>query len=382
MKALKRIQSFTILGLFLVFTSCSLLTGKDGANTRVTLRIGSDLYHRLSSRAAEITDSEEGGGFEIDVEIKGDYSEKKSATISENGAQIVFTDIPEGSTIYAQGKIFKTAYGRKIMLYNGKSEEITIEEGDGNFLELLLKKTKVTLIFDTDGGSEIASQTIFVQETALEPEITPEKTGYTFLGWFASKSDKDFFDFSTPIVEDTLLLAKWVKNENVFIPTSNTEFYDYSLSASDTYLLRLNGYNYSNTSYGAALKGYIKTSNISATLYVDIVGTNKSTGDNHGGFKFEPSPTNSISDSSVDVIFFTSSTGSFEVGRRTDNGVNYQMDYQQNGLTATYSFMNNCTVSSMKFGETECSTAEEFFTNAKSVNSGESKHSYFTITKN
>ena len=382
MKALKRIQSFTILGLFLVFTSCSLLTGKDGANTRVTLRIGSDLYHRLSSRAAEITGSEEGGGFEIDVEIKGDYSDKKSATISENGAQIIFSDIPEGAKIYAEGKIFKDAYGRKIMLYNGKSEEITIEEGDENFLELLLKKTKVTLIFDSDGGSEIASQTIFVQETALEPENAPEKDGYTFLGWFASESDKYFFDFSTPIVDDTTILAKWVKNENVFTPTSNTEFYDYSLLDSDTYLLRLNGYNYSNTSDGAALKGYIKTSNISATLYVDIVGTNKSTGDNHGGFKFEPSIPHLIRDSSVDVIFFTSSTGSFEVGRRTSNGVNYQMDSQDKGLTATYSFMNNCTVSSMKFGETECSTAEEFFTNAKSVNSGPSSHSYFEISKN
>ena len=219
-------------------------------------------------------------------------------------------------------------------------------------------------------------------ENVIEPEITPEKDGYTFLGYFASESDKYFFDFSTPIVDDTTILAKWVKNENVFTPTSNTEFYDYSLLDSDTYLLRLNGYNYSNTNYGAALKGYIKNSNISATLYVDIVGTNKSTGDNHGGFKFEPDPTNSISNSSVDVIFFTSSTGSFEVGRRDSYGVNYQMDYQQNGLTATYSFMNNCTVSSMKFGETECSTAEEFFTKAKSVNSGESKHSYFEISKN
>ena len=382
MKALKRIQSFTILGLFLVFTSCSLLTGKDGANTRVTLRIGSDLYHRLSSRAAEITDSEEGGGFEIDVEIKGDYSDKKSATISENGAQIIFSDIPEGAKIYAEGKIFKDAYGRKIMLYNGKSEEITIEEGDGNFLELLLKKQADFLVaFDTDGGTEVDNQLLFSGESALEPESAPTKDGYTFLGWFADASDKDFFDFSTPIVEDTLLFAKWVKNENVFTPTSNTQFYDYSLSASDTYLLRLNGYNFSHTSYGAALKGCIENSNISATLYVDIVGTNKSTGDNHGGFKFEPKP-NSISDSSVDVIFFTSSTGSFEVGRRDSGGKNYQMDYPQKGLTATYSFMNNCTVSSMKFGETECSTAEEFFTNAKSVNSGPSKHSYFEISKN
>lgn len=268
------------------------------------------------------------------------------------------------------------------MLYNGKSEEITIEEGDGNFLELLLKKTKVTLIFDTDGGSEIASQTIFVQETALEPEITPEKTGYTFLGWFADASDKDFFDFSTPIVEDTLLLAKWVKNENVFTPTSNTAAYSYQLPESTTYILRLNNYNYTSGQWASSLYCNLGNSDIHATLYVDILGTNKSIGGNHGGFKIA-ALNSSVTNSSVDVIFFSSSTGSFEVGRQDSSSGDLQVG-DSSRISATFSFLSTCTVSNMTFGGTACSTTDDFLAKAtgQTSESSGSNHSKFTITKN
>jgi len=457
MKALKRIQSFTILGLFLVFASCSLLIDKEGGGSSVTLKIGSDVYERIHSRAieneaGENTDNSE-KEFSIDVELKGDYTEKKSAMISKDGAQIEFLDIPEGSEVYAEAKIFKESYGRKVAIYSGKTDAITILEGaneltlslgmqpylivtfitDGTndieeqllylgenviepeitpekdgytFLGWVLNESDteffdfstpieenttlfakwadnanvVTLNFDTDGGTEIEQQKLSPGEIAQEPEITPEKTGYTFLGWFASESDRDFFDFSTPIVEDTTILAKWVANDNVKVPTSNTADYSFSLSESTTYILRLNGFNYTAGQWASSLYCNLANSDIHATLYVDIGGTNKSIGGNHGGLVIA-ALNSSVTNSSVDVIFFSTSTGSFEFGRQDSGKPDLQV---KDSISTTFSFLNTCTLSNMTFGGTACSTTDDFLAKAtgQTSESSGSNHSKFTITKN
>lgn len=65
------------------------------------------------------------------------------------------------------------------------------------------KTFKVT--FDTDGGSEVAEQTIVYGKTAYKP-ADPTKTGFTFGKW---QKDGVDYDFSTPVTADITLKATW-----------------------------------------------------------------------------------------------------------------------------------------------------------------------------
>ena len=63
-----------------------------------------------------------------------------------------------------------------------------------------------TVSFDTDGGSEIPSQTVKRNESATLPD-EPTKYGYTFAGWYSGSIAWDFDEYK--IRKDTVLTAKW-----------------------------------------------------------------------------------------------------------------------------------------------------------------------------
>lgn len=65
-----------------------------------------------------------------------------------------------------------------------------------------------TVTFDTNGGSSLDEVTVFDGETVVEP-TTPSKDGYSFYGWYSDSTFNIPFDFSTPIVGDITLYAKW-----------------------------------------------------------------------------------------------------------------------------------------------------------------------------
>lgn len=62
-----------------------------------------------------------------------------------------------------------------------------------------------TVIFDTNGGSEIAKQSVEDGKTVTQPPI-PTKRGYDFVGWYMGN---ETFDFNTKIKADVTLKAKW-----------------------------------------------------------------------------------------------------------------------------------------------------------------------------
>ena len=85
---------------------------------------------------------------------------------------------------------------------------------------LLTKKTPIktyTVTFDTNGGTTIESQ--YVEEGNLATKPTdPQKEGYTFLYWTYNNRE---FNFSTPIVEDIILVAEYTNNEYIITFDSN-----------------------------------------------------------------------------------------------------------------------------------------------------------------
>ena len=81
----------------------------------------------------------------------------------------------------------------------------------------------ITVSFDTDGGSNVASQKISSGSKATKPS-NPTKSGYTFVEWQLNGSA---YDFSKAVTGNITLTAKW--KENVVYTIKKTKVDNFSL---------------------------------------------------------------------------------------------------------------------------------------------------------
>lgn len=71
-----------------------------------------------------------------------------------------------------------------------------------------------TVAFDTRGGSTVPSAMTAQNKTMAAP-ADPERSGYTFAGWYKDAACTEVWDFSKDVVTaDMTLYAKWTKNES------------------------------------------------------------------------------------------------------------------------------------------------------------------------
>ena len=68
---------------------------------------------------------------------------------------------------------------------------------------------KYTVIFNSNGGSSIASQTVEDGSKITKP-ATPTRSGYTFVGWTLNGSN---YDFNSAVKGNITLVAKWTENQ-------------------------------------------------------------------------------------------------------------------------------------------------------------------------
>ena len=73
-------------------------------------------------------------------------------------------------------------------------------------LVLYLQNT-VTVTFDTQGGTIYRAVEIKPNSEVARP-VDPVKEGHVFAGWYIGKTNERF-DFSTKILEDITITAKW-----------------------------------------------------------------------------------------------------------------------------------------------------------------------------
>lgn len=66
--------------------------------------------------------------------------------------------------------------------------------------------------FETFDGSYVAEQIINENETAIEPD-EPVRLKFVFDGWYEDETLEIEFDFSTIIIKDTTIYAKWKKDK-------------------------------------------------------------------------------------------------------------------------------------------------------------------------
>ncbi len=80
------------------------------------------------------------------------------------------------------------------------------------------EETTYTVSFNTNGGSDVTSQTVKSGEKVTKPIADPIRGGYRFDGWYTSNDDgktlsDSAFDFNTEIKSDITLYAKWTDVE-------------------------------------------------------------------------------------------------------------------------------------------------------------------------
>ena len=88
--------------------------------------------------------------------------------------------------------------------------EIPSTENGGDNNEGIPQTVYYTVVFDTDGGTDIANQTVKSGEKAVKPK-DPEKkrtesTIYKFVGWYIGENE---YDFESEINSDITITAKW-----------------------------------------------------------------------------------------------------------------------------------------------------------------------------
>ena len=70
-----------------------------------------------------------------------------------------------------------------------------------------------TVLFETNGGNDIASKTVTKNSVIKEPE-SPIKDGFDFEGWYTDKELKTKYDFTEKVTKNFTLYAKWTEKDN------------------------------------------------------------------------------------------------------------------------------------------------------------------------
>lgn len=72
--------------------------------------------------------------------------------------------------------------------------------------------TYYTVTFESNGGSEVASQQVEKGKTATEPD-DPTKEGYNFTDWYSDDTLQNEYDFSSAITKNITLYAGWTESD-------------------------------------------------------------------------------------------------------------------------------------------------------------------------
>lgn len=97
--------------------------------------------------------------------------------------------------------------------------------------------TEYTVTFNSNGGSEVSSQTVIVGNKVTKP-TDPTKDGFIFIGWSSTEDGSDLWDFDNDLVSDDMTLyAVW---EEVVTP----QYYTFTVPSGTTV-----GSNNANTDF-------------------------------------------------------------------------------------------------------------------------------------
>ena len=134
-----------------------------------------------------------------------------SATVTDGEGDNLTVTVPDGGGAITTGNDGSVSLpgGSTVVDAGGNTTEIPEEGGviePGGDLSY-----DVTVIFDSQEGSEVAAQTIKVNQKVTEPE-DPTRSGYSFQGWYTAGGDK--WNFEDPVTNNMTLFARWSRNSS------------------------------------------------------------------------------------------------------------------------------------------------------------------------
>ncbi|MDO4842095.1 MAG: cell wall-binding repeat-containing protein, partial [Phoenicibacter congonensis] len=101
-------------------------------------------------------------------------------------------------------------------LINGEMASVsaggyTLQEGDViSWVYSLDEPYEYTVTFNSNGGSDVPSQTVVDGSKATKPD-NPTKAGFKFAGWFTDEGLTNEYDFTEEVTMDVKLYAKWIE---------------------------------------------------------------------------------------------------------------------------------------------------------------------------
>ena len=107
-----------------------------------------------------------------------------------------------------------TVSGNNILTVDHDKDSVTYtyDCGNGRTANFMLTcgKASYTVNFNTNGGSEVDTQTVVHGEKVVKP-ADPKLNGFTFGGWYTDEdcTDENKYDFETPVTANFTLYAKW-----------------------------------------------------------------------------------------------------------------------------------------------------------------------------
>ena len=103
----------------------------------------------------------------------------------------------------------------------------TLDAGVTYNATLVYSLPMFTVIFDSNGGSAVASKTVQMNSPVSSPYDNPSCPGFSFSYWYLDDPDVPY-DFSSPVISDITLTARWeelMESTVTFYSTDNGEFY-------------------------------------------------------------------------------------------------------------------------------------------------------------
>ena len=158
----------------------------------------------------------------LDMGKKADVKASPIASVQAGGVYVYFTCNKIPGALYC----FNQSTGEAVEIYTPSGSNANyctasvIADVQGNLyytndsgtLFALKAAPGYTVAFDTRGGSTVPSAMTAQNKTMVAP-ANPERSGYTFAGWYKDVDCTQAWDFSKDVVTgDMTLYAKWTKN--------------------------------------------------------------------------------------------------------------------------------------------------------------------------